>query len=82
MPRKILVRRPQIWIAEIEYYEKMSSHAQIGPQGAEKQLCQVRVGGGGWVVVCRQTLRQVETQLSWSFYDHVNIIKFSKEFEF
>ena len=42
------MRRPQIWIAEIEYYEKMSSHAQIGPQGAEKQLGRVRVGG--WVV--------------------------------
>ena len=27
----------QIWIPEIEYYQKMSSHAQIGPQGAEKQ---------------------------------------------
>ena len=38
LPRKILVHRPKIWIAEIEYYEKMSSHAQIGPQGAEKEL--------------------------------------------
>ena len=31
----------------------MSSHAQIGPQGAEKQLSKVNVGGGGgggWVV--------------------------------
>ena len=27
----------QIWIPEIEYYQKVSSHAQIGPQGAEKQ---------------------------------------------
>ena len=34
---RILVERPQIWIAEIEYYKKMSSHAQIGLQGAEKQ---------------------------------------------
>ena len=34
-------------MAEIEYYEKMSSHAQIGPQGAEKQLSWVYVGGGG-----------------------------------
>ena len=47
------MRRPQIWIAEIEYYEKMSSHAQIGPQGAEKQQSKVNVvvGGGGWWVV-------------------------------
>ena len=32
----------------------MSSHAQIRPQGAEKQLRKVVVGGGGgggWVVV-------------------------------
>ena len=27
----------QIWIPEIEYYQKVSSHAQIGPLGAEKQ---------------------------------------------
>ena len=27
--------RPQIWIPETEYYQKMSSHAQIRPQGAE-----------------------------------------------
>ena len=27
--------RPQIWIPEIEYYIKMSSHAQIWPQGAK-----------------------------------------------
>ena len=32
---KILVCIPQIWISEIEYYQKMSSHAQIRPQGAE-----------------------------------------------
>ena len=44
-------RRPQIWIPETEYYQKVSSHAQIGPQGAEKQLRKVVVGGGGWVVV-------------------------------
>ena len=44
-------RRPQIWIPETEYYQKVSSHAQIGPQGAEKQLRKVNVGGGGgWVV--------------------------------
>ena len=23
------------WIPEIEHYQKMSSHAQIGPKGAE-----------------------------------------------
>ena len=33
----------QIWIAEVEYYQKLSSHAQIGPQGAEKQLGKVGV---------------------------------------
>ena len=27
----------QIWILEIEYSQKVSSHAQIGPLGAEKQ---------------------------------------------
>ena len=37
---------PQIWIPEIEYYQKLASHAQIGPQGAEKQLRKVNVGGG------------------------------------
>ena len=46
------MRRPQIWIPEIEYYQKMSSHAQIGSQGAEKQQSKVNVGGwwvgGGW----------------------------------
>ena len=41
-----------IWIAEIEieYYHKVSSDAQIRPQGAEKQRSKVRVvvvGGGG-----------------------------------
>ena len=37
--------------SEIEYYQKVSSHAQIWPQGAEKQLSKVNVvgGGGGWV---------------------------------
>ena len=30
--------RHQIWIPETENYQKMSSHAQIGPQGAEKKL--------------------------------------------
>ena len=37
------MRRPQIWIPEIEYYQKMFSHAQIGPQGAEKQQSKVNV---------------------------------------
>ena len=39
----------QIWISEIEYYQKVSSHAQ----GAEKQLRKVVLGGdgGGW---CRE----------------------------
>ena len=37
-------------IPEIEYYQKVYSHAQIGPQGAEKQLRKVNVVGGGWVV--------------------------------
>ena len=38
--------RPQIWIPEIEYYQKISSHAQIESQGAEKQQSSVNVGGG------------------------------------
>ena len=29
------VRRPKIWIPEIKYYQKMSSHAPIRHQGAE-----------------------------------------------
>ena len=41
--------RPQIWIPQTEYYQKVSSHAQIWPQGAEKQLRKVNVVGGGWV---------------------------------
>ena len=40
--------RPQIQIPEIEYYQKVSSHAQIRPQGAEKQLRKVNVGGWWW----------------------------------
>ena len=40
----------QIWIPEIEYYQKVSSHAQIWPQGAEKQLSKVVVGGWWWWV--------------------------------
>ena len=31
----------QIWIPEIEYFQKVSSHAQIGPQAAQKQLRKV-----------------------------------------
>ena len=38
-------RWPQIWIPETEYYQKVSSHAQIWPQGAEKQQSKVYVGG-------------------------------------
>ena len=30
-------------------YQKVASHAQIGPQGAEKQLRKVNVVGGGQV---------------------------------
>ena len=41
------MRRPQIKIPEIEYYQIVSSHAQIWPQGAEKQLSKVNVVGGG-----------------------------------
>ena len=46
----IFVHRPQIKTPETEYYEKMSSHAQIWPQGDEKQRSKVNVvvvvGGG------------------------------------
>ena len=35
------VRQYQIWIPEIEYYQKMASNAQIRPQGAEKQQSKV-----------------------------------------
>ena len=46
---KHCVRRPQIKIPEIEYYQIVSSHAQIWPQGAEKQQSNVNVVGGiGW----------------------------------
>ena len=34
---------PQIWIPETEYYQKVASHAQIRPQGAEKPLSKVNV---------------------------------------
>ena len=44
MLHKILERRPQIWIPEIEYYQIMSSHAQIGPRGNYVKLMWV-VGG-------------------------------------
>ena len=43
MPRKICVRRPQIKIPDVEYYQKVSSDAQIWPQGAEKQQSKVNV---------------------------------------
>ena len=40
------MRRPQIKIPEVEYYQKVSSDAQILPQGAENQQSKVNVGGG------------------------------------
>ena len=42
-------RQYKIWTPEIEYYQKLTSHAQIRPQGAEKQQSKVFVvvGGGG-----------------------------------
>ena len=40
-------RRCKIWIPEIEYYQIVSSHAQIWPQGAQKQLSKVNVVVGG-----------------------------------
>ena len=50
---------PQIWIPETEYYQKVSSHAQIGPQGAEKSCC------GWWsFVVCVSGLVKSMTALS------------------
>ena len=62
------VKKNKIWIPEIEYYQKVSSHAQIWPQGAEKQLIKVNVGGGGG---CRgQTptlLYALASDVSWSF---------------
>ena len=53
----------QIWIAEVEYYQKLSSHTQIGPQGAEKQLGKV---GVRWWVVCGQT--KVIAMVPWCFF--------------
>ena len=41
-------RQYQIWTPEIEYYQKMTSHAQIRLQGAEKHLKKSLCGGGGW----------------------------------
>ena len=49
---------PQLLIPELEYYRKVSSCAEIWPQGAEELLRKVRVGGGGgggrwwWVGGC------------------------------
>ena len=60
-------RRPQIWIPEAEYYQKVSSHAQIRPQGAEKQLRKVRVG------VCPKT-RTAPAQKQIRSAELVNII--------
>ena len=39
--RVLLHKLIQIWIPEIEYYQKVSSLAQIGPQVAQKQLRKV-----------------------------------------
>ena len=36
MVNRVHCRAPQIWIPKIEYYQKMSPQAQIGPQGPEK----------------------------------------------
>ena len=36
--------RPQIWIPETEYYQKVSSHAQIRPQGGKEEQSKVNVG--------------------------------------
>ena len=63
LPCKILVHRLQIWIPEIEYYQKMFSHAQIGPKGDQKQQSKINVGGdgsgggGGWVEMITVTDR-------------------------
>ena len=43
----------QIWIPEIEYSQKVSSHAQIRPQGAEKQQRKVYVGGWYGVITVK-----------------------------
>ena len=44
---RIATSRSQIWIPEIEYYQKVSSCDKTGPQEAEKQLRKLYVGGGG-----------------------------------
>ena len=59
--KRVLVRsaafccahRPQIWIPETEYCQKVSSHAQIRPQGAEKLLRKVKLAVYGKYGKCR-----------------------------
>ena len=50
----------QIWIPEIEYYQKLSSHAQIGAQGAEKQQRKVYVVVGGMEGITETVLILIE----------------------
>ena len=67
--------RPQNWISEIESYQKMSSHAQIGPQGAKKQLSKVNVGGGGggWYEMIIGTVWFNRLNpLNWNQYNPLN----------
>ena len=54
----------QICIPEIEYYQKVSSHAQVWPQGAEKQLRKVNVVGGGGCTRQRPALAPSLTEQS------------------
>ena len=67
------MRRPQIKIPEIEYYQIVSSHAQIWPQGAEKQLSKVNVVVV--VVVGVEGKRQYcsWSAVSWSLQELVNL---------
>ena len=46
--------RPQIWIPETEYCQKVSSHAQIRPQGAEKLLRKVKLAVYGKMAAGKQ----------------------------
>ena len=59
--------RPQILIPEIEYYQKVSSHAQIWPQGAEELLRKVRVGGGCTCTVWKPILLWLIFSFSFSW---------------
>ena len=64
--------RPQIWIPEIEYYQYWV-HAQIGPQGAEKQLSKVRVGGCWWWVYRVKTNTALALAVSCSLCQSLSI---------